>query len=368
VSTPEGPRRILLTGGAGFLGAALLRELARPEAERLLHPEEIRVFDRRPTRSDDPRVRPVTGDVRDFDALLEACRGVDCVLHAAGLVDWGRVSEEELRAVNLEGTRNVLRACRETGVPALVHTSTMDVIWGDGPIRRADESHPYPKRFGNAYARTKALAEQEVLKADRSPRAARAEESGGAPLLRTCVLRPCGMYGEADPYHVSEFARVLEARGLPFRIGSGRAVFQHVYVGNVAHAHLLAARALCSPEPAAGGRVYFVTDHPARNFFEFMEPIAEGLGFAMPARSRRLPFPLVYAAGALVEATSRLLRPLWSFTPTLTRTSVRMVCEDFEIASDRAARDLGYAPLFSEEEGVARTVAWFREHGPVGGR
>jgi nucleoside-diphosphate-sugar epimerase len=337
--------RVLVTGGAGFLGRAILRELAKSPLA------EVRVFDlREPDAREFPSVAAQVGDVRDGPAVLEACRGVDVVLHAAAQIDWGR-TPEQLAAVNVGGTENVLRACREAGVRGLVHTSSMDAVCGTSPVVQADETLPYPRRFANEYARTKALAEQAVLRAN-------------APDLRTCVLRPCGIFGEGDPYHVANVLRVVKAGGLPFRIGDGRAAFQHVYVGNVAHAHVLAMRALLEPDSRVAGEVYFVTDDsPAVDFFDFMEPILNQLGYALPPKSRSVPYPVMWTLGALLEGVALACRPFFRFAPTLTRSSVRFVGHDHTFVGDKARRELGYEPIYTESQAIERTVDWFRSHG-----
>jgi nucleoside-diphosphate-sugar epimerase len=338
--------RVLVTGGAGFLGRAILRELAGAGLA------ELRVFD---LAEVDPSVFPGVvsrvGDVRDAGAVREAMRGVDVVLHAASQIDWGHAPPGRLAEVNVGGTENVLRACRQAGVRGVVYTSSMDAVCGTRPIVRADETLPYPRRFTNEYARSKALAEQAVIRAN-------------GPDLRTCVLRPCGMYGEGDPYHVANVLRVVKAGRLPFRIGSGRAAFQHVYVGNVAHAHVLAMRALLERDTRVAGEIYFVTDDtPALNFFDFMEPILEQLGYALPPRSRSAPYPLMFALGALLEGVALAVRPVVRFAPTLTRSSVRFVGHDHTFVGDKARRDFGYEPRYPESEAIARTVEWFRSQG-----
>jgi nucleoside-diphosphate-sugar epimerase len=336
--------RVLVTGGAGFLGRAILRELAKAPVA------ELRVLDLEPVEAPElPGLVSQVADIRDARAVRDACRGVDVVLHAASQIDWGHAPPGQLAEVNVGGTGNVLRACRETGVPALVYTSSMDAVCGTRPVVRADETLPYPRRFANEYARTKALAEQAVLRAN-------------APELRTCVLRPCGMYGEGDPYHVANVLRIVKQGNLPFRMGNGRAAFQHVYVGNVAHAHVLAMRALLAPECRVAGEVYFVTDDsPAVNFFDFMEPILAELGYTLPPKSRSVPYPVMWTLGALLEGVAFACRPLVRFVPTLTRSSVRFVCHDHTFVGARARRDFGYAPIYTEKEAIRRTVEWFRK-------
>jgi nucleoside-diphosphate-sugar epimerase len=338
-------QRILITGGAGFLGRAILRELARSPLE------EVRVFDLEPVDvSSTPGAISIVGDVCDFDALLAACRGVDAVVHAASLVDWGHTTPERLSEVNVGGSENVVNACRAAGVRGLVYTSSMDVVCGTRPVVLADETTPYPEVFANEYSRCKALAEQAVLRAN-------------GPDLAVCALRPCGMFGEADPYHVANVLRVVRDGGLPFRVGDGSAAFQHVYVGNVAHAHVLALRMLLQPDSGVAGQSYFITDDsPAINFFDFMEPIVSELGYSLPPKSRSLPYPVMLGLGAVIEAAAAVARPFRRFTPTLTRSSVRFVCHDHTFVGDKARRDLGYAPIYSEADAIKRTIAYFREN------
>lgn len=339
----EGPA-IVITGGAGFLGSAILRELAKPEP--VLRPREIRLFDpRADALSPAAGVVPIAGDVRDRTALRDAFDGADLVLHCASIVDWGQHRREFVHAVNVGGTEAVVAACRDARVRGLVYTSTMDVVFDGRPVRDADERRRVPAHHHAAYPATKAAAERVVLAAN-----------GGA--LRTCVVRPCGMYGEGDPYNVSATIRMARRGLLRFRMGDGRARFQHVYVGNVAHAHLVAARDLLADRSRAAGEIYLATDHPARNFFEFLAPIVEGVGFRMPARS--LPFPVVWTAGALSELASWAIRPIRRVDPVLTRHSAEIVCRDFTFSGDKIRRDLGYAPVYGEDEAVARTIAHFR--------
>ena len=374
VLTPAMPV-VLITGGAGFIGHALTGRLLEHMdeegvngADALLVPSEIRVFDiRRSVFATDPRVVSIIGDVRSLDALREACRGVDVVFHCAALVDWGQHTESLVQDVNVTGTRNVIRACTQEGVRALVFTSTLDVVYAGRPVIDGDETLPYPGRFTDAYPRTKAQAEQLVLSANHAPLVPRpGESSDEAPsTLRTCALRPCGVFGEGDPYHISSFIREAKAGRLLFRMGDGKARYQHVYVGNVAHAHVLAARSLLQPEGAAAGEVYFITDYPARNFFDYMEPFVCGLGYAMPSKRRSVPKPVMFAVACMLESLAWLCRPVKRLALNINRFSVLQLCQDFTFCGEKAARELGYEPICTEAEAIVRTLIYFSENGPV---
>jgi nucleoside-diphosphate-sugar epimerase len=340
------PLRVLLTGGAGFLGKRViseLRELAESRS-RLVH---IRSLDLLACESAD---ESVVGDITDASVVDEATRKIDVVIHAAAMIDWGNTPQSRLFAVNLDGTRHVLSSARRHGVRALLYTGTMDVVMDGGPLCAIDESQPYPARFLDAYSESKALAEQEVL---------RANDDG----LRTVVLRACGMYGEADPYHMENVLAAVRDGKLSFRIGSPKTVFEHVYVGNVAYAHALAALAIMEDEPPTiTGRKYFVTDQEADNFFEFMREFVERLGYEFPPASRSIPGPVAMLAGRANEAFAKLVQPLWKLRPVLTRSSVAVLTNSISIASSRLRDDLGYAPRYTPEEAFDRVLRYYAQH------
>jgi nucleoside-diphosphate-sugar epimerase len=312
----------------------------------------VRVFDQAHSAHADELV---LGDIRDGAAVQRACAGMDVVVHAAAMIDWGDAPAALLRAVNLDGTEHVIAACRAEGVRALVHTSTMDVVFDGTPLIDVDERHPYPERFLDGYGRFKADAERAVLAADGS--------EGARGPLRTVALRPCGMYGERDPYHLGNVLGAARAGRLVFRVGDGKAVFEHVYVGNVAHAHAVAAFALALDEaPRIAGRAYFVTDQRARNFFDFMAPFVEAMGHRMP--SRALPTRVAWTLGLLAEAGAKAVGIVRPMRPKLTRSSVRILTTWQSMDGRRLREDLGWAPRYTEEEAFERSVRWFRENPP----
>jgi sterol-4alpha-carboxylate 3-dehydrogenase (decarboxylating) len=354
---------VLITGGAGFLGSALVRELLKAKQECGFSPRQIRILDTRPIpHLHDKRLLYIRGDIRSRADMEKACAGVDVIFHCAAVIDWGHRPRSFLHDVNVNGTRNVLAAALNSGARAMVHTSTMDVVYDGGEIINGDETIPYPQKFDMAYAETKALSEKMVMEANGTRRDGGNESR--TPALRTCVIRPCGMFGEGDPYHVSSFLRMAQSGRLTFRIGSGRALFQHVYVGNVAHAHVLAAKSLLEPNSPAAGNAYFVTDFQAKNFFDYMEPILRGIGYDMPPKNKTIPMPIMYALGGLIEGISWIAGPFIRLKPVISRTSVNMVCKDLTFTGEKARRDLGYRPLYGEDEAIARTVEYFKTHGP----
>ena len=214
----------------------------------------------------------------------------------------------------------------------------MDVIM-DGKHGHclADESLPYPpdSRKMNRYAYSKMMGEQAVIKAN-------------GPTFSTCALRLVGMYGPGDKYHLPNVLKNAR-NGMNIRLGNGKAQFSHVFSGNAAHAHILAAEHL-SPNSPVAGQIYFITDHHTGNFFDFMNPFLEQLGIPLPRRS--IPRGLANVMGWFVEK--------FSARSNFNRFTVYCVCVDHTFVHDKATRDFGYQPIFTAEEAFNITLEWLK--------
>jgi nucleoside-diphosphate-sugar epimerase len=321
--------RCLVIGGSGMLGFEIVRQLVDQH-------KQVRVLDLQPLP--EPICELVQGDIRNSEDLRTACRDIEVVFQTAAAV-WDRSTPARVyEQVNVGGNRRVVDACLELGIRRLVYTSTLDVVVeGSKPIVDGDESLPYPRRLPrDPYCRTKIVAERLVLQAN-------------GPRLATCALRPVGMYGPRDRYHLGNVIRMAR-RGKFVRLGDGTARFSHVYSENAAFAHLLAAERLRPGSPVAG-QAYFIADHyPAMNLFDFMEPFLLALGLPLPRR--RIP----YAAAMVLATIAEALAPRSSFS----RFAVIQTCVDHTFVDGKAARELGYWPIISKEEAFRRTVAWLR--------
>jgi sterol-4alpha-carboxylate 3-dehydrogenase (decarboxylating) len=299
--------KALVVGGSGFLGSALVDHL-------LQRGVVVRVLDTR--AHPDPRVESIVGDMRHMTEVERACAGVETVFQCASLVDWGPRRRQLLHDINVRGNQNVITACQRSGVQRLIYTSSIDVVFDGHPIVNGAESLPYPGKHLDDYGHTKALAEQDVVRAN------------GQQGLATCSLRTAGIYGPDDRYRLPSILRAAR-RGRLVRLGDGRAKFNHVYVGNAAHAHGLAAEALTADSPVAG-QCYFITDHPATNFYDFFKPFLQALNY--PTYRRTIPYALAYALAVILEAGARSGdRP-----PLLTRYVVASTCKDFYFTHAKA--------------------------------
>jgi sterol-4alpha-carboxylate 3-dehydrogenase (decarboxylating) len=329
-------QKCLVMGGAGMLGYEIVRQL-------LSEGMSVRVLDLAPLPepAGDRRLEAMIGDIRNPQAVTAACEGVDTVFQTAAAVWDVRTPARVYDEVNVGGNRNVIAACRTLGIPRLVYTSSMDVVVdGRKPIVDGDETLPYPARMPrDPYSRSKIVAERMVLEAN---------DAG----LAACSLRPVGMYGPRDKYHLGNIIGMAR-KGVSLRLGDGSARFSHVYSENVAHAHILAARAL-KPEAGAAGQCYFVCDHfPASNLFDFMEPFLRALDLPVPRRS--IPYRLAYAMAGVAE----IFAPHSNFN----RFAVIQTCVDHTFVHGKAERELGYRPIVSQEDAFSRSVQWLKNGG-----
>lgn len=250
--------------------------------------------------------------------------------------------------VNVGGTKNVVAACAAAGIKTLVFTSSASVVFDGRDLDGVDERAPYAARPMDYYTATKIEAEKIALAAH------------APPSLSTIALRPSGIFGEHDALLVPTAVAKARQGKMKYTIGGGQNLMDWTYAGNVAAAHLAAARALADPEkaPLVGGRPYFVTNDDPRPFWTFMGDLLEPLGYGRPHVN--LPYWPLYIIACIYAAVIALLRPLVAipasdFTPmriTISAATRRLNC-------GAAIRELGYRPTVSIEDGVARTVASF---------
>lgn len=327
--------KALVTGGGGFLGRAIVERL-------LARGDGVRVLARgRYPDLEGMGAETVQADLRDREAVLRACEGVDCVFHVAALAAiWGRWAD--FYSINVEGTKNVLAACQAQGVRRLVYTSTPSVVIGDSDLRRADESCPYPRRYNSYYAATKAVAERLVLSAN---------GKGG---LLTAALRPHLVFGPGDRHLVP---RVLErARsGRLFRVGDGTNRVDVTYIENGAEAHLLAADHLRPGSPVAG-QAYFISQGEPVVLWDFINELLTRLGMAKIERA--ISFRTARSVGTLLELLYGLFR--LGGEPPMTCFLAAQLSRSHYFDITRAKRDFGYAPKITTAEGLERLVDYLR--------
>ena len=348
VATRSKKSACLVTGGSGFLGQHLVRQLA--DSGRY----DVTVFDLRLPATQLPGVTYVAGDLTDASQVAAACRGQQTVFHCATAAPTASNSRNDalMRAVNIDGTRHVIDACVAGGVPRLVFTSSASVVFEGRPLLGADERTPYGAPPLDAYSTTKAEAERLVLAA------------AGRGGLRTLALRPSGIFGEHDALMVPSIVDNARRGKLKYVIGDGRNLMDYTYAGNVAAAHIRADEALAAQEadaaaPRVSGRAFFITNDEPRPFWGVTGDICEGLGYPRP--SVHLPAWLILAIAVFVVRVVVPLAALCGKTiqSDFTPARIRLATVSRTFSCEAAKRDLGYVPEVSMDEALRRTIKYF---------
>nr|XP_040057511.1 hydroxy-delta-5-steroid dehydrogenase, 3 beta- and steroid delta-isomerase 1 [Gasterosteus aculeatus aculeatus] len=358
----------VVTGAAGFLGQRLVRLLLEEEQAA-----EIRLLDRRVRPQllealedvrGDTQLSVFEGDIRDGEFLRKSCRGASIVFHVASIIDVkDAVEYGEIHGVNVKGTQLLLEACVQENVASFIYTSTIEVMGPNArgePVVNGDEDTAYECALKFAYSKTKKEAERRTLQAH-----GELLRNGGR--LATCALRPMYIYGEGCRFLLGHMADGVRNKDVLLRMSRPEARVNPVYVGNVAAAHLQAARGLQDPHKrnAIGGKFYFVSDDtPLVSYSDFNHAVMAPLGFRV---QERLMYPLwlLYSFCFLMEVLCGALRPLVRVVPPLSRQLVTMLNTPFSFSYQRARRDLGYAPRYTWEEARRRTTEWLASELPA---
>ncbi len=324
---------ILVTGGGGFLGKAIVKRLVETG-------ENVRSF----SRSFYPElksmgVNQIQGDIGDSLAVVKACNKVQTVFHvAAKPPPWG--SYADYYRTNVVGTQNVIDACNSQNISKLVYTSTPSVVFNGTDIEGVNESFSYPARYATPYSETKALAEQKVVNSS----------SGN---LRTIILRPHEIWGPGDNHIVPRL--IARAKRLK-RIGNGKNLIDTTYIDNAVDAHLLAYEKL-EENPAISGKIYFISQGEPVLAWDMINALLKAAGLGPVKRS--VPYRIAWLSGAFLEFVYKIFR--LSGEPYMTRFMAYAAAKTHWFDISAAKRDLGYSPRVSTKEGLKILEDWLKK-------
>ena len=326
--------RVLVTGGGGFVGSAICRQL-------LTRGDEVIAYQR--SAADGLKqlgARIVQADINDTASLRAASKGVDAIIHTAAKAGLS-VNYDAYFAPNVTGTQSVLDACRSNGIDKLVFTSSPSVTHSDGDIEGGDETLPYPEKYNSPYPATKALAEKSVM-------AANCEE------LHTVSLRPHLIWGPGDTHLLP---KLLErAKRGKLKLPGPDKLIDTVYIDNAARAHLLALDKLDTHPEIVGGKTYFISND---------EPMEQGRVISGLLKAAGVEVEIQAIAPGLAIAAGTLLETGWKLfglksDPPLTRWSAEHLATAHWYDISAAKRDLGYRAEVSIAEGLKRLAGAYQ--------
>ena len=324
--------KVFLTGASGFVGSHVLDSLlsGHHEVSILLQ----RTSNTRFISGRLPTVSVHFGSVGDVSALIQAMRGTEALIHCAGRTK--AVHSSEFYKVNQAGTRNVVmaaNACRES-VRRVVYISSQAVSGPGVPARPAEETgDPHPVSL---YGRSKWLGETEIRQ---------------HCLVPWTILRPAAVYGPRDTEFLPVFKKVKQ-RIMPL-LSDAKRPLHLIYGPDVTVAVLH-----CLGEDRAVGGTYHVAAEPPCTDEEFMEEIAAQLQ-VRPVRLR-IPRAGLYLASVIQGILSRATgRP-----NMLSRQKLpELLAPGWVCSTEKIRRDVGFTAPTSLQEGVRRTIEWYRGEG-----
>jgi len=330
--------KVLVTGASGFLGGHVAERLAaRGDSVRAL----VRSTSKRAHLEKLPNVEFFEGSIEDSERVKEAVDGVDAIVHAAGIVK--ARSTDEFFATNVGGTSNIVQAARagrtksdpRPPIKRFVFVSSL-VACGPSPDGRPvprDQETP-----NNAYGRSKLAAEKVVLSA-----------KDDVPCV---LLRPGAIYGPRDAEILDMFKSIQ--RGLLPVVGSGESKGVWIYATDCADACI---RAIDADVPS--GSAYFVDDgHGAIDLKQLCADAERALGRKALIRGS-IPVPVLMAIARGVEVFGRVTNR----AVMLTTEKANMLLQHWVCSSEETRKALGWEPQVPWQDGLERTVKWYRENG-----
>ncbi|KAL2891859.1 Sterol-4-alpha-carboxylate 3-dehydrogenase, decarboxylating [Ceratocystis lukuohia] len=349
---------VMVIGGNGFLGHHIIAQLL--DSPRW-STSSVTGVDLRCTRNRIEGAEYSECDITDAAKLLTVMEAVrpDVVIHTASPAAQGDsdVHKNLFKKVNVDGTACVIEVCQKAGVKALVYTSSASIL-SDNVSDLLNVNEEWPVIRGAAqssyYSETKAEAEALVLAANRA-----------APSkLLTCSIRPSGIFGEADGMTTKHTVQIYRDGRTNVQVGDNNNLFDFTYVGNVAHAHLLAARLLLATAASTtipldtervDGEAFLITNDEPIYFWDFCRAIWNAAG---STKGTEHVWGLPRGVGLLMGYASEVIFSILRKPPTFNRQRIIYSTMTRYFNISKAKYRLRYSPIVSLDEGIKRAVAW----------
>jgi len=304
--------RILITGGTGFLGRRLAQEAKRRGAD-------VAIFARNTDSALEALgIKMIAGDIMSREQLRKAFEGYDVVYHLAAEID---ESSQDLWNMNVEGTRNVVQACKATGIKRIILSSSIGVLGGSDDV--LTEESPYAAETG--YEKTKVAAEK-LVKASEIP---------------YTIARMPPIVGPNRSWE-----KIFDAAKKEYPIiGSGENYWALVYVDDVVEALLKMLR------PAAKNQTYDIAEAEPHKYNQVYYTITRVL--ECPAPERHVPVWIAMIGAFFYELKSKLAHKKPNVTMMM--ASIKRLTSNRKVSIEKAKRDLEYSPRYSLEEAMKKT-------------
>jgi len=326
--------KVLVTGGTGFTGKALVKRLIDEGHEVVVldYKEGLKTAEIRSWGAE-----VIIGSVTEKNIVENCMDSVDVAHHLAAAFRELDVPDSYYREVNVEGTRNVLAAAFDQKVKKFIYCSTCGV---HGNIDHPPGGEDAPIHAADYYQQTKYDAEPVVNEYFKKG-------------MATVILRPAAIYGPGDPERFFMiFKRV--AKGIFPMFGNGKTLYHPLYIDNLIDAFMLAME-----DGKGDGEVYLIADEEYIEIEQLVHKVGEALN--VNVKIPHFPILPLIIAGHVCE---KICKP-FHVTPPIFPRRVDWYRQNRAFKIDKAKRDLGYQPKVDIDEGLRRTAEWYKKEGYI---
>ena len=325
--------KILLTGATGFLGFRTLEKLVEQEEVTSIIATGRTIKETHQVLH--PKVTYVLGDLSDKAFVESITSDVEYVIHAAALSSpWGKYSEFE--DANLRSQMNLIHSVQRSKLIKYIYISTPSMYFDSNNRTNILENEALPRKFVNAYAHTKRMAELELIQS-------------GLPYV---ILRPRALTGRGDTVIMPRIITSFKEGKLKI-IGAGKNIVDLTSVANAVDAILLSLKA----EGPALNQIYNITNGEPVNLWEKIGFVLQLMDKQLPPK--KIPFFIVLTLAQLLEWKSKLTN--WK-EPVLTKYGVGVLAKTMTMDISKAKTLLGYHPSVSTDEAIKEFVQWYAEN------
>jgi len=324
--------KVLVTGGTGFTGSALvLRLLEQGYSVRSLDYQKGILYD----QLEKAGAELVLGSITDADFVQKSMEGIDFVFHLAAAFRELDVSEKHYYNVNVNGTRNVMDLAKKNNVMKVVYCSTQGV---HGHIKNPPGDENFPISPEDYYQQTKYEGELVVNEFIKDG-------------MNATIIRPTAIYGPGDPGRFVMIYKRVKNGSFPM-FGSGDTFYHPVYIDNLVDAFLI------TMEPEKGkGETYIIADEEYLAIKELVKKVGQAMD--IDVKIKHYPILPLIIAGHICE---KACKP-FGITPPIFPRRVDWFRQVRAFRIDKAKRDLGYQPKVDIDEGLKRTAEWYKKEG-----
>lgn len=320
--------KAFVTGGTGFIGSHLVERLIEDnsidEVRCLVRNEEKWLAGKRYTR--------VHADLSKITVLKKSLEDIDTLFHLAAIVKAPTMREFE--RANVEATENIIRVARKSGVKKIIILSSLAAA---GPSNGTPLTEDAPMMPVSMYGKSKKKMEEMI-------------HAIHTPGLSVSILRPSAVYGPRED-QIYTFFKLMNKRICPI-VGDGKKPqISLVYISDLIDGITLAAK-----QRKPGITTYFISGPEINNWNQIKNISSKVLG--------KKPIPLYIKSGwvrkiaGLVESTASV----FGSYPILNRDKAKEMILEWTCTSQKAADELHYRPEISLEEGISRTIHWYKKH------